>query len=104
MRRRSNRNDFLQKGRASGQVGLAWGNAVLGTEGGYLAGNEEGAVAERLIQSAASAYRFPLIIKHILNTPLLQARGQEIVYRGEKRFGYAEIWERINRLSEDPHI
>jgi fatty-acyl-CoA synthase len=54
-------------------------------------------MAERLIQVAASAYQFPLILKHIWNTPLLQARDQEIVYRDVKRFNYLEIWERINR-------
>ena len=53
----------------------------------------------RLIQIANSAYQFPLILKHIWNTPLLQARDQEVVYRDMKRFTYVEIWERINRLA-----
>jgi fatty-acyl-CoA synthase len=53
----------------------------------------------RLIQAASSAYQFPLILKHIWNTPLLQARDQEVVYRDAKRFTYAQIWERINRLA-----
>ena len=53
----------------------------------------------RLIQAASSAYQFPLLFKHIWNTPLLQARDQEVVYRDAKRFTYAEIWERINRLA-----
>ena len=53
----------------------------------------------RLIQAASSAYQFPLLFKHIWNTPLLQAQGQEVVYRDTKRFTYAEIWERINRLA-----
>ena len=46
-----------------------------------------------------SAYQFPLLFKHIWNTPLLQARDQEVVYRDAKRFTYAQIWERINRLA-----
>ena len=53
----------------------------------------------RLINAADSAYQFPLIIKHIWNTPLLQAQEQEVVYRDAKRFTYGEIWERINRLA-----
>ena len=53
----------------------------------------------RLIQAASTAYQFPLLFKHIWNTPLLQARDQEVVYRDAKRFTYAQIWERINRLA-----
>ena len=53
----------------------------------------------RLIQSASSAYHFPLLFKHIWNTPLLQARDQEVVYRDQKRFTYVQIWERVNRLA-----
>jgi fatty-acyl-CoA synthase len=53
----------------------------------------------RLIQVANSAYQFPLILNHVWNTPLLQARGQEVVYRDTKRFTYLQIWERINRLA-----
>ena len=56
-------------------------------------------MAARLIQAASSAYQFPLLFKHIWNTPLLQARDQEVVYRDAKRFTYAQIWERINRLA-----
>jgi fatty-acyl-CoA synthase len=56
-------------------------------------------VTGRLIQAASSAYQFPLLFKHIWNTPLLQARDQEVVYRDAKRFTYVEIWERINRLA-----
>jgi fatty-acyl-CoA synthase len=56
-------------------------------------------VTVRLIQGAESAYRFPLLMKHIWNAPLLQARDQQVVYRDVKRFTYGEIWERINRLA-----
>jgi fatty-acyl-CoA synthase len=56
-------------------------------------------VSGRLIQKADSAYHFPLLFKHIWNTPLLQARDQEVVYRDAKRFTYLEIWERVNRLA-----
>src|SRR5271167_4498653 len=45
-------------------------------------------VTGRLIQTASSAYQFPLLFKHIWNTPLLQARDQEVVYRDAKRFTY----------------
>jgi fatty-acyl-CoA synthase len=53
----------------------------------------------RLIQSANSAYQFPLIFKHLWHAPLLQAPDQEIVYRDLKRFTYREIRGRIGRLA-----
>jgi fatty-acyl-CoA synthase len=59
----------------------------------------EAAVTGRLIQSANSAYQFPLIFKHLWHAPLLQAPDQEIVYRDLKRFTYREIRGRIGRLA-----
>ena len=52
----------------------------------------------RLIQAASSAYQFPLLLKHIWNTPLLQAKEQEVVCHA-KRFTYAQVWERIHRFA-----
>ncbi len=36
---------------------------------------------ERTIQVTPSAYSYPLLIKQLLHTPLMQAAHQEIVYR-----------------------
>jgi fatty-acyl-CoA synthase len=45
-----------------------------------------------------AAYDYPLLIKHLLITPLRQYPDSEIVYRGELRFTYRQLGERINRL------
>src|SRR5271167_3329733 len=85
----------------AGQSGYDGGKAKITKPDGGVGrgGSEEATVTGRLIQAASSAYQFPLLFKHIWNTPLLQARDQEVVYRDAKRFTYAEIWERINRLA-----
>src|ERR1700743_452776 len=49
----------------------------------------------RLIQTAKSAYQYPLIFKQLWHTPRMQAQGQEIVYRDLKRFTYLQIRERF---------
>ena len=38
-------------------------------------------MAPILIERSASAYSYPLLIKHLLHTPLIHASEQEIVYR-----------------------
>src|SRR6202040_2725817 len=53
----------------------------------------------RLIQSAQSAYQYPLIFKQLWHTPRVQAPDQEIVYRDLRRFTYRQIKERIGRLA-----
>ena len=53
----------------------------------------------RLIQTAKSAYQYPLIFKQLWHTPRVQAPDQEVVYRDLKRFTYLEIRERIGRLA-----
>jgi fatty-acyl-CoA synthase len=53
----------------------------------------------RLIQTAKSAYQYPLIFKQLWHTPRVQAPDQEIVYRDLKRFTYLQIKERIGRLA-----
>jgi fatty-acyl-CoA synthase len=45
-----------------------------------------------------SAYEFPLLIKHLLITPLRQYPRQEIVYRDRLRLTYQQLGERIARL------
>ena len=53
----------------------------------------------RLIQTAKSAYQYPLIFKQLWHTPRVQAPDQEVVYRDLKRFTYLQIRERIGRLA-----
>jgi fatty-acyl-CoA synthase len=52
-----------------------------------------------LIDVTPSAYRYPLLIKHLLHTPLRHAPEQEIVYRDLKRLTYRELRGRIGRLA-----
>jgi acyl-CoA synthetase (AMP-forming)/AMP-acid ligase II len=53
----------------------------------------------RLIQTAKSAYQFPLIFKQLWHTPRVQAPDQEIVYRDLRRLTYGQVRERIGRLA-----
>lgn len=53
----------------------------------------------RLIQATKSAYRYPLILKQLWHTPLLQSAEQEIVYRDRTRLTYRQLGERIGRLA-----
>jgi len=54
---------------------------------------------ENLIESAPSAYTYPLLIKHLLHTPLVHAPEQQIVYQGKYRYTYRDLRERIGRLA-----
>jgi acyl-CoA synthetase (AMP-forming)/AMP-acid ligase II len=53
----------------------------------------------RMIDVARSAYTYPLLIKQLLHTPLLQSPDQEIVYRDLRRLTYADLRDRIGRLA-----
>jgi fatty-acyl-CoA synthase len=53
----------------------------------------------RLIQIAKSAYQYPLILKQLWHTPLLQSPDQEIVYRDRTRLSYRQLGQRIGRLA-----
>ncbi|NIS59549.1 MAG: long-chain-fatty-acid--CoA ligase [Proteobacteria bacterium] len=53
----------------------------------------------RLIFQTPSAYRYPLLIKQLLHTPILWAPDQEIVYRDLMRYTYQDLYRRINRLA-----
>ncbi|MEJ2038858.1 MAG: fatty acid--CoA ligase [Desulfosarcinaceae bacterium] len=44
-------------------------------------------------------YSYPLIIKKLLNTPLIYAPDQEIIYRDKMRYTYRDLNERIQRLA-----
>src|ERR1700746_3901317 len=56
-------------------------------------------MTERPIQITKSAYQYPLLIKQLWHTPLVQAPDQVIVYRDMKRFTYRQVRERIGRLA-----
>lgn len=51
------------------------------------------------IYQAGENYKYPLIIKKILNTPLIYSPDKEIVYRDKVRLTYKSLYERINRLA-----
>src|SRR6266702_1090935 len=52
-----------------------------------------------MIQHTPSAYDYPLLIKHLLHTPLATAPDQEIVYRDVSRSTYRMLRQRIGRLA-----
>src|SRR6266851_1972091 len=52
-----------------------------------------------VIDHTPSAYQYPLLIKHLLHTPLAHAADQEIVYRDLQRFDYRTLVQRISRLA-----
>src|SRR5919199_3435619 len=52
-----------------------------------------------LIERTPSAYSYPLLIKHLLHTPLAHAPEQEIVYRDLKRYDYRTLRRRIGQLA-----
>jgi fatty-acyl-CoA synthase len=52
-----------------------------------------------LIKRTPSAYDYPLLIKHLLHTPLAIAPEQEIVYRDITRFSYWRLRQRIGQLA-----
>src|SRR6516165_284201 len=75
---------------------------LLGREISQMNNEEEPGrppVTGRLIQVAKSAYQYPLILKQLWHTPIVQTPDQEIVYRDQKRFTYRGIRERIGRIA-----
>ncbi|MGD9081741.1 MAG: AMP-binding protein, partial [Desulfobacterales bacterium] len=59
---------------------------------------EEKAMVQKTYQSGES-YHYPLIIKKLLNTPLIYSPDREIVYDDKNRYTYRTLNERINRLA-----
>ena len=53
----------------------------------------------KIIKPTASAYPYPLLIKHLLHTPMVRSPDQEIVYRDIRRRTYRACRERIGRLA-----
>ena len=56
-------------------------------------------MSDSLIEHTPSAYKYPLLIKHLLHAPMTQAADQEIVYRDISRYTYRDLRERISRLA-----
>jgi fatty-acyl-CoA synthase len=56
-------------------------------------------MSDFLIEHTPSAYKYPLLIKHLLHAPMTQAADQEIVYRDISRHTYRDLRERIGRLA-----
>lgn len=52
-----------------------------------------------LIERTASAYTYPLLIKNLLDYPVVNNPDQDIVYRDQLRFDYRTLRERICRLA-----
>jgi fatty-acyl-CoA synthase len=59
---------------------------------------KEESMAEKTYQPGEN-YHYPLIIKKLLNTPLIYSPDQEIVYADKNRYTYRTLNERINRLA-----
>jgi acyl-CoA synthetase (AMP-forming)/AMP-acid ligase II len=56
-------------------------------------------MTDHLIQRTLSAYAYPLLIKNLLAAPVVDDPQQEIVYRDQLRFSYAEFRQRVCRLA-----
>jgi fatty-acyl-CoA synthase len=53
----------------------------------------------RLINPTPSAHAYPLLIKNLLDTPLIYSPDQEIVYRDQHRYTYKTFNQRIKQLA-----
>lgn len=51
-----------------------------------------------MVYQPGEPYDYPLIIKKLLNTPLLYSPDQEIVYRDQVRYTYRDFRHRVGRL------
>src|SRR6201987_1518031 len=56
-------------------------------------------MSDFLIEHTPSAYKYPLLIKHLLHAPMTRAAAQEIVYRDLGRYTYRDLRGRIGRLA-----
>lgn len=57
----------------------------------------------RGIEPASNAYDYPLLIKHLLHTPLANYPNREIVHAEGQRFSYLQFRDRIGRLAHALH-
>ena len=56
-------------------------------------------MSDNLIVRTQSAYTYPLLIKNLLQSPAVNDPQQEIVYRDQLRFTYAEFRQRVCKLA-----
>jgi fatty-acyl-CoA synthase len=59
----------------------------------------ENSMHDTLIQRTMSAYAYPLLIKNLFKSPVVDDPQQEIVYRDTARFTYAEFKQRVAKLA-----
>jgi fatty-acyl-CoA synthase len=62
-------------------------------------GDREEESMEQKTYQPGENYHYPLIIKKLLNTPLIYSPDQEIVYDNKNRYTYRTLNARINRLA-----
>ncbi|WP_321493129.1 fatty acid--CoA ligase [uncultured Desulfobacter sp.] len=53
----------------------------------------------RLIEPCKDAYNYPLLIKNLLETPLIYSPDQEIIYRDLMRYTYKDFGQRVRKLA-----
>ena len=53
----------------------------------------------KLITPTPSAHAYPLLIKNLLDTPLIYSPDQEIVYRDQHRYTYRTFSQRVKQLA-----
>ena len=51
------------------------------------------------LQAAPTVYDYPLILRHLMHTPLLNAGNNEIVYADKSRYTYKDFDRRLRRLA-----
>ena len=56
-------------------------------------------IQTRLIEPCPDAYDYPLLIKNLLETPLIYSPDQEIVYRDQRRYDYKTFGQRVKQLA-----
>ena len=56
-------------------------------------------MSTRLITPTKEAYSYPLLIKNLLDTPLIYSPDQEIIYRDHKRYTYKDFGQRVKQLA-----
>ncbi|HCY86611.1 MAG TPA: long-chain fatty acid--CoA ligase [Desulfobacteraceae bacterium] len=56
-------------------------------------------IKTRLIEPCQDAYSYPLLIKNLLETPLIYSPDQEIVYRNLRRYDYKTFGQRVKQLA-----
>ena len=56
-------------------------------------------IKTRLITPAKDAYNYPLLIKNLLDTPMIYSPDTEIIYRDRMRYDYKTFGQRVKQLA-----